>query len=134
MLAHLKITLYEKCQSDTYERALVLLVLKDFLIISLVLSSLKVFHNNFSDVSSQETYGSLSKIKGVWREAKPVLLDQSLPEVVAKMMRKLEGRTPVVVILFVYLLPLLTPTIALFGPLAMRVQAESGQQVTSYPN
>ena len=92
-----------------------------------------MFHNNFSDVPSRETHGSLLKIKGVWREAKPVLLDQSLLEVVAKMMRKLEGRTPVVIILFVYLLPLFNPTIALFGPWAMRVQAESGQQVISYP-
>ena len=48
------------------------------------------------------------------------------------MMINVEGRTLVVVILFVYLLPLFTPTIALFGPLAMRVQAESGQQVISY--
>ena len=47
-------------------------------------------------------------------------------------MRKVEGRTPVIIILFVYLLPLFTPTVALFGPLAMRVQAESGQQVISY--
>ena len=92
-----------------------------------------MFHNNFSDVPSRETHGSLSKIKGVKREAKPVLLDQSLLEVVAKMMKKVEGRAPVVVvILFVYLVPLFTPTIALFGPLAMRVQAESGQQVISY--
>ena len=91
-----------------------------------------MFHNNFSDVPSRETHGSLSKIKGVKREAKPVLLDQSLLEVVAKMMINVEGRTLVVVILFVYLLPLFTPTIALFGPLAMRVQAESGQQVISY--
>ena len=49
-----------------------------------------------------------------------------------KKMRKMEGRTPVIIILFVYLLPLFTPTVALFGPLAMRVQAESGQQVKSY--
>ena len=47
-------------------------------------------------------------------------------------MRKVEGRTPVIIILFVSLLPLFTPTVALFGPLAMRVQAESGQQVISY--
>ena len=91
-----------------------------------------MFHNNFSDVPSQDTHGPLSKIKGARREAKPVLLDQSLLEVVAKMMINVEGRTLVVVILFVYLLPLFTPTIALFGPLAMRVQAESGQQVISY--
>ena len=39
-----------------------------------------MFHNNFSGVPSRETHGALSKIKGDRREAKPVLLDQSLLE------------------------------------------------------